>query len=145
MNIFCYKYENKPKYGEYQAGKTKNLCKKVPNLLYTSCCLVLDDEKYFTYYGSNMQGNEIYYTNDLSNRCVRFAVKREKPEQSKGLGSHIRSWYLKAIISSIEVRGSQFWHLCKRMLIATLAFIFHPLLSSFHLRASAILKLYFLA
>ena len=51
--------------------------------------------------------------------------QREISEQSNGLGSHIQSWYIKAIIPSIEVRGSQFGHLYKRMLRETLA--------SFHL------------
>ena len=36
--------------------------------------LVLDDGKYFTYVGSNMQGNDNYYTNDKSKSLdsVRF-------------------------------------------------------------------------
>ena len=41
--------------------------------------MVLDDEKYFTYDGSNMQGNENYCTNDIS-KCqdgVRFAEKEK--------------------------------------------------------------------
>ena len=67
MNISCYKREKTPKYSEKQAEKAKNLCKKLANLLYrSSCCLVLNDEKYFTYDGFNMQGNDNYYTNDKS-------------------------------------------------------------------------------
>ena len=68
MKISCYKREKTPKYSEKQAEKAKNLCnKKLANLLYrSSCCLVLDEEKYFIYYGSNMQGNDNYYTNDKS-------------------------------------------------------------------------------
>ena len=63
-----------------QAEKATNLCKKLANLLYiSSCCLVLDDEKYFTYDGSNMQGTDNYYTNDIS-KCpdsVRFVGKEK--------------------------------------------------------------------
>ena len=47
--------------------------------------MVLDDEKYFTYDGSNMQRNDNYYSNDKS-KCpysVRFAGK-----ENNGLGSH---------------------------------------------------------
>ena len=74
MNISCYKYEKTPKYSEKQAEKAKNLCKKLANLL---CCLILNDEKYFTYEGSNMQGNDNYSTNDKSKypESVRFAGK----------------------------------------------------------------------
>ena len=84
--------------------------------------MILDDEKYFTYDGSNMQGNDNYYTNDISKclDCIRFAEK-EISEQRNGLDSHIQSWYIQAIISSIEVRGSRFGHLYKRMLRETLA------------------------
>ena len=69
MNISCYKSEKTPKYS-----------KKLANLLNrSSCCLVLDNEKYFTYDGSNMQGNDNYFTNDKS-KCpdsVRFAGKEK--------------------------------------------------------------------
>ena len=43
--------------------------------------VILDDEKYFIYDGSNMQGNENYYTKDIS-KCsdsVRFAKKINPP------------------------------------------------------------------
>ena len=80
MNISCYKREKTPKYSEKQAEKAKNFCKKLANLLQeTSCCLILDDEKYFTYDGSNMQRNGNYYSNDKS-KCpesVRFAGKEK--------------------------------------------------------------------
>ena len=78
MNIFCYKREKAPKYSEKQAEKAKNLCKKLANLLYrSSCCLILDNEKYLTYDGSNMQENDNYFTNNKS-KCsdsVHFAGK----------------------------------------------------------------------
>ena len=108
----CFTYETAiektSKYSEKQAEKLKNLCKKLANLLYrSSCCLILDDEKYFTYDGSNMQGNDNYYSNDKL-KCpdsVRFA----------GKVSHIQLWYIQAIISSIEVRSSQLGHLYIRI------------------------------
>ena len=82
MNISCYRREKTSKYSGKQAEKAKNLCKKLANLLHRSSrCLILDDEKYFTYDGSNMQGNYNYYTNDKS-KCldsVRFAGKEKYP------------------------------------------------------------------
>ena len=47
----------------------------------SSCCLALDDEKYFTHDGSNMQGSD--NTNDIS-KCpdsIRFAGKEKCPEK----------------------------------------------------------------
>ena len=83
MSISCYKREKTSKYSKKQE-KAKNLCKKLANLLYrSSCCLILDDEKYFTYDGSNMQGNDNYYTNDKS-KCsdsIRFDVKEKYPNK----------------------------------------------------------------
>ena len=73
MNISCYKCEKTPKYS-----------KKLANLLNrSSFCLVLDNEKYFTYDGSNMQGNDNYYSNDKF-KCpdsVRFAGKEKYPNK----------------------------------------------------------------
>ena len=108
MNISGNKREKTPKYREKQAEKAKNLCKKLCNLLYrSSCCLVLDDEKYFTYDGSNMQKNGNDYTNLNVQMKKRGKRKREISGQSNGLGSHFQSWYIQAIISSIKVRGIQ--------------------------------------
>ena len=45
--------------------------------------MVLDDEKYFTFDGSNMDGNDNYYTNDKS-KCpdsVRFSGKDKYPDK----------------------------------------------------------------
>ena len=45
--------------------------------------MVLDDEKYFTHDGSNMEVNDRYYTNDKS-KCqdnVRFAGKGKYPDK----------------------------------------------------------------
>ena len=41
--------------------------------------MILDDEKYFNYDGSNVQGNDNYYTNDKSNcpDSVLFAGKEK--------------------------------------------------------------------
>ena len=78
MNISCYKREKTPKYSEKQAEKAKNLCQKLANLLYrSSCFLILDDEKYFTYDGSNMHGNDNCYSNDKS-KCPLAEKKKLK-------------------------------------------------------------------
>ena len=45
--------------------------------------MILDDEKYFTYDGSNMQGNDNYYPNDKL-KCpdsVCFARKEKYPDK----------------------------------------------------------------
>ena len=66
MNISCFKREKTPKYTEKQAEKAKNLCKKLAYLIYrSSCCVILDDEKYFTFDGSNMEGNDNYVDSDI--------------------------------------------------------------------------------
>ena len=43
--------------------------------------MVLEDEKYFTFDGSNMEGNDNYYTNDNANcpDSVRFVGKEKFP------------------------------------------------------------------
>ena len=52
MNISCFKREKTPKYTKKQAENAKNLCKKLDKILYkSSCCVVLDNEKYFTHDG----------------------------------------------------------------------------------------------
>ena len=82
MTISCLKREKTPKHTEKQAEKAKNLSKKLPNLLYRSkCCEVLDDEKYFTFDASNMEGNNNYCKNDKSNcpDSVRFVGKEKFP------------------------------------------------------------------
>ena len=80
MNISCFKRERTLKYTEKLSEKAKNQCKKLANLLYRSkCCVVLDDEKYFTYDDSNMEGNDRYSTNDKT-KCqdkVRLVGKRD--------------------------------------------------------------------
>ena len=62
--------------------KQRICAKKFANLLYrSSCCVILDDEKNFTFDGSNMDGNNNYYTNDKSNcpDSVRFVRKEKFP------------------------------------------------------------------
>ena len=80
LPYFVFKREKTPKYTQKQAEKAKNLDKKLANLLYrSSCCIILDDEKYFTFDGSNMEGNDNYYTNDKPNcpDSVRFVGKEK--------------------------------------------------------------------
>ena len=76
MTISCLKREKTPKYTEKQAEKAKNFCKKLANLLYrSSCCVILDDEKYLTFDGSNMEENDNYYTNDKPN-CPKECLEK---------------------------------------------------------------------
>ena len=83
MTISCLKREKTPKYTKKQAEKAKNLSKKLATLLYrSSCCVILDDEKYSTFEGSNMEGNNNnYYTNDkpICPDSVRFVGKENFP------------------------------------------------------------------
>jgi len=53
MNITCRKREKTPKYDEKQQQKSQD--RKLANKFYrTSCSVILDDEKYFVFYGSKM-------------------------------------------------------------------------------------------
>jgi len=84
MGILYRKREKTPKYSPEQHEKAKHLSAKLANTLYRkSCSLILDDEKYFTFAGDNMPGNDGYYTNDKS-KCpdsIRFAGKEKFPQK----------------------------------------------------------------
>lgn len=84
MKIPNFKREKTPKYTEKQAEKAKGLCSKLSNLFYrTACFVILDDEKYFTFDGSNMPGNDRYYSDDKE-KCpddVRFVGKEKYPKK----------------------------------------------------------------
>ena len=84
MRISKFKREKNPKYTEKQAEKAKELCAKLSNLFYQSSFFVIsDDEKYFTFDGSNMPGNDRYYSNDRE-KCpddVRFKGKDKYPKK----------------------------------------------------------------
>ena len=61
----------------------KNRQRKQRICAISSCCLVLENEIYFTYNSSNMQENDNYYTNDKP-KCpdsVRFAGKDKYPNK----------------------------------------------------------------
>ena len=65
MNILCYKREKAPKYTKKQAERGKELGRKLANLIYRSDnFLILDDEKYFTFDGSIMPGNDNFYSDN---------------------------------------------------------------------------------
>lgn len=82
MSISYRKREKTPKYKPDQQQRTEKLSGKLANNMYrSSCSLIIDDEKYFTFSGHNMPGNAGYYSNDKSN-CpdeVRFAGKEKFP------------------------------------------------------------------
>jgi transposase len=63
MKINNFAREKTPKYSEKQALKAKKLSRKLVNQLYESNLhVIMDDEKYFTFDGDNMPGNDRYYT-----------------------------------------------------------------------------------
>jgi hypothetical protein len=84
MSISHRKREKTPKYNEKQQQKAEKLSGKLANKLYrTSCSVIMDDKKYFTFSGSHMPGNAGYYSNDKS-KCpenVRFAGKEKFPNK----------------------------------------------------------------
>jgi hypothetical protein len=84
MNITCRKREKTPKYDEKQRQKSQELCRKLANKFYrTSCSVILDDEKYFVFYGSKMPQNAHYYT-DNKETCpddVRFHGVNKFPKK----------------------------------------------------------------
>ena len=104
MGISCYKREKTPKYTEQQALKAKDYCAKLSNLLYrTSCFVVMDDEKYFTFNSSTEKCSDY----------ARFVGKEKYPKKvfvllafsSNGiLVPSFRSSTTEAIKSSIYVK-----------------------------------------
>jgi transposase len=82
MGIPYRKREKTAKYNPEQQQRAEELSGKLANNLYrTSCSVIIDDEKYFTFSGNNMPGNAGYYSSDKSN-CpdkVRFAGKEKFP------------------------------------------------------------------
>jgi hypothetical protein len=79
------------------------------------------------YGGSKMQGNDNNCTNDKS-KCpdnFRFAGKDKYPGKVMILVITSNHGHFKAIISSIEDRGSKFQNLYKRILSKTIA-SFYP-------------------
>lgn len=84
MKIKDYKREKTPKYTIQQKLKSKKLSRKLVNHFYASkASILVDDEKYFTLDGTNMSGNDRYYTADKST-CpdnVRFKGVAKFPEK----------------------------------------------------------------
>ena len=77
------------------------MSKKLANLLNRSkCYVVLDDEKNFTFDGSNMEGNNKYYTNDKSNcpDSVRFVGKEKFPPKVMVWGAICKCGISKSLI-----------------------------------------------
>ena len=82
MSISYRKREKTPKYNPKQQQKADELSGTLANELYrSSCVVIMDDERYFTFSGHNMPANAGYYTND-KRKCpddVRFAGKESFP------------------------------------------------------------------
>ena len=63
MDMRCYKSEKTLKNTKEQAQRSQELCRKLAYLLFCSdIFVVMDDEKYFIFYGSYMPGNDNFYT-----------------------------------------------------------------------------------
>ena len=72
LGITYRKHEKTTKYSKLQRQKAQERSRKLANLLYrSSCSVVIDDEKYFTFEGDNMPGNAGYDKN-LCPDSVRF-------------------------------------------------------------------------
>ena len=65
MDIRFYKLERSSKQTKEQAERSQKILRKLANLLYRSnCFIVIDGEKYFTFVGSFMPGNDNFYSDD---------------------------------------------------------------------------------
>ena len=114
MNIKYRKREKTPKYTIEQQIKAKKRSRKLVNQLYnTKSHLVIDDKKYFCFAGDNMPGNSGYYTKNKKTcpESVRFIGKKEIFKKIIKLDSHIRPWYIRAIVSHFQGCGNQFINL----------------------------------
>ena len=84
IHISCYKRVKTPRYSEKQAKKLQELCRKLANWFYRdSCSVIMDDDKYFIFYGQNMPQNACYFT-DNKDSCpdnVRFHVIEKYPKK----------------------------------------------------------------
>ena len=152
MKISYRKREKTAKYKPKQQQKTEELSGKLANNLYRSSCLIImDDEKYFTFSGDNMPGNSGYYSNDKS-ICpdeVRFIGREKFPTKilvwiaisARGLSKPlIRPSKSEAINSEIYINEC----LKKRLLPfireyhQDLNYIFWPDLASAHYSAATV-------
>ena len=65
MDIHCYKREKAPKNTKEKAERSQELCRKLDDILYRSdCSVVMKAEKYFTFEGSFLPGNDNFYSDD---------------------------------------------------------------------------------
>ena len=81
MHISWYKREKIPRYTQKQAKKSEELFYR------DSCSMIMDDEKYFIFYGQNMHQNTCYYT-DNKYSCpdnVRFHEIEKYPKKSSSM------------------------------------------------------------
>lgn len=65
QGIKCYKKIKSPEYSDDQQKLVKKQCRWMSRN-YSNKMFILDDEKYFTLTGSNMPGNDIFYSSDKS-------------------------------------------------------------------------------
>jgi len=78
------KRQKTPKYSPAQEKKSKKICRKLVNSLYgKNQSIILDDEKYFTFYCCKTPGNGGFYTDDI-HECpddVRFKGEEKRPKK----------------------------------------------------------------
>ena len=84
MNLLYYRRQKIPKYTAESAKKAKKRCRKLVNQIYNKKQIpILDDEKYFIFYGDNMPKNCGFYTDNRKStpNSVKYKGKDKYPKK----------------------------------------------------------------
>ena len=90
MGVSYHRQQKTTKYTIESAQKAKKRCRKLVNQIYKKKQIpILDDEKYFVFYGDDMPKNCGFYTDDIKStpNSVKYKGK-EKFRKNFGLDSH---------------------------------------------------------